>query len=234
MPDSILTPLQRRVLISLFQNDLGRRGYYLTGGTALAELYLHHRYSDDLDFFTRKQDRLDQDFGHFLDLIPSLGLTISSKTLSGDYLKIFIRETGGSQEELKIEFARDVPAKMAQSTVREGMIIDSFEDIATNKICAILSRQPSEPKDFYDLYFILKESQFTLDYLISRAREKEALLDSEDGVLLFAANLLTVQNLQLMRELEPRIIKPVSAEELQDFLLPLATELSQRFRPGRS
>ena len=234
MPDSILTPLQRRVLISLFQNDLGRRGYYLTGGTALAELYLHHRYSDDLDFFTRKQDRLDQDFGHFLDLIPSLGLTISSKTLSGDYLKIFIRETGGSQEELKIEFARDVPAQMAQSTVREGMIIDSFEDIATNKICAILSRQPSEPKDFYDLYFILKESQFTLDYLISRAREKEALLDSEDGILLFAANLLTVQNLQLMRELEPRIIKPVSAEELQDFLLPLATELSQRFRPGRS
>ena len=234
MPDSILTPLQRRVLMSLFQNNLGRRGYYLTGGTALAELYLHHRYSDDLDFFTRKQDRLDQDFGHFLDLIPSLGLTVSSKTLSGDYLKIFIRETGGSQEELKIEFARDVPAQMAQSTVREGVIIDSFEDIATNKICAILSRQPSEPKDFYDLYFILKESQFTLDYLISRAREKEALLDSEDGVLLFAANLLTVQNLQLMRELEPRIVKPVSAEALQDFLLPLATELSQRFRPGRS
>lgn len=87
MPDSILTPLQRRVLMSLFQNNLGRRGYYLTGGTALAELYLHHRYSDDLDFFTRKQDRLDQDFGHFLDLIPSLGLTVSSKTLSGDYLK---------------------------------------------------------------------------------------------------------------------------------------------------
>lgn len=234
MLDSILTPLQRRVLISLFQDDLGRRSYYLTGGTALAGFYLHHRYSDDLDFFTRKQDRLDQDFGHFLDLIPSLGLTVSSKTLSGDYLKIFIRETGGGQEELKIEFARDVPAQIAQSTLLDGMVIDSFEDIATNKICAILSRQPSEPKDFYDLYFILKESQFTLDYLISRAREKEALLDSEDGVLLFAANLLTVQNLQLMRELEPRIIKPVSAQELQDFLLPLATELSQRFRPGRS
>jgi predicted nucleotidyltransferase component of viral defense system len=231
MPDSILTLLQRRVLISLFQNDLGRRSYYLTGGTALAEFYLHHRFSDDLDFFTRKQDRLDQDFGHFLDLIPSLGLTVSSKTLSGDYLKIFIRETGGGQEELKIEFARDVPAQIAQSTLLDGMVIDSFEDIATNKICAILSRQPSEPKDFYDLYFILKESQFTLDYLISRAREKEALLDSEEGVLLFAANLLTVQNLKLMRELVPKIVKPISAEQIRDFLLPLATELSQRYRP---
>jgi predicted nucleotidyltransferase component of viral defense system len=232
MPDSILTPLQHKVLTSFFQNDLGRRGYYLTGGTALAEFYLHHRHSDDLDFFTRKQDRLDQDFRYFLDLIPSLGLTISSNTMSGEYLKLFVRIEGSNQEELKIEFARDVPALMAQSIVRDGMVIDSFEDIAINKICAVLSRQPSEPKDFYDLYFILKESQFTLDYLISRAREKEALLDTEDGVLLFAANLLSVQNLKLMRELEPKIIKPVSAEELHDFLFPLATELSQRFRPN--
>jgi predicted nucleotidyltransferase component of viral defense system len=115
--------------------------------------------------------------------------------------------------------------------VHEGVTVDSFEDIATNKICAILSRQPSEPKDFYDLYFILKESQFTLDYLISRAREKEALLDSEEGVLLLAANLLTVRNLALMRELELRVVKPTSTEQIRDFLLPLATELSQRYRP---
>ena len=62
MPDSLLTPLQRRVLTSFFQKGLGERGFYLTGGTALAEFYLHHRYSDDLDFFTRKQGRLSQEF----------------------------------------------------------------------------------------------------------------------------------------------------------------------------
>jgi predicted nucleotidyltransferase component of viral defense system len=158
MPASILTSLQRQVLTSFFQNDLGQRGYYLTGGTALAEFYLRHRHSDDLDFFTRRQDRLDQDFRHFLDLIPAFGLTISSDTISGDYLKTFVRTEDSNQEELKIEFARDVPAQMAQHTVQEGIVIDSFEDIATNKICAILSRRPSEPKDFYDLYFILKQS----------------------------------------------------------------------------
>lgn len=234
MPDSILTPLQRRVLASFFQNGLGQRGFYLTGGTALAEFYLHHRYSDDLDFFTRKQSPLEQDFQHILDLTSSLALTITSKNpKSVEHLVFFVR-ADDEQDNLKVEFARDVPAQLAESTVHEGIVIDSFEDIATNKICAILGRQPSEPKDFYDLYFILQESQFTLDYLISRAREKEAFLDTEDGILLFAANLLTVQNLQLMRELEPRIVKPVSAEKVQDFLLPLATELSQRFRPGRS
>lgn len=234
MPDSILTPLQNQVLTSLFRNDLGKRGYYLTGGTALAEFYLHHRHSEDLDFFTRRQDRLDQDFNHFLDLLPSLGFTITSKTMSGEYLKLFLRKEGIDQEELKIEFARDVPAQMAESLVREGIIVDSFEDIASNKICAILSRRPSEPKDYYDLYFILKESHFTLDYLISRAREKEALLDTEDGILMFAANLLAVENLQFMRTLEPRIIKPVSAEAIQAFLRPLAVELSLRYRPGQT
>ncbi|MBH0179991.1 MAG: nucleotidyl transferase AbiEii/AbiGii toxin family protein [Nitrospira sp.] len=231
MPDSILTPLQHRTLTSFFQNGLGERGFYLTGGTALAEFYLHHRYSDDLDFFTRKQGPLEKDFQHILDFIPLLDLTIQSKNpKSSEHLVVFV-EANGSHDSLKVEFARDVPARMAQPTVREGVTVDSFEDIATNKICAILSRQPSEPKDFYDLYFILKESQFTLDHLISRAREKEALLDSEEGVLIFAANLLTVQNLPLMRELEPRMVKQTSAEQLKDFLLPLATKLSQRYRP---
>jgi predicted nucleotidyltransferase component of viral defense system len=231
MPDSILTPLQRRVLTSFFQKGLGERGFYLTGGTALAEFHLHHRYSDDLDFFTRKQSSLSQDFQHILDFTPSLGLTITSTNPKSAEHLVFFVQVAGARNSLKVEFARDVPARMAQPTVHEGIVVDSFEDIATNKICAILGRRPSEPKDFYDLYFILKESQFTLDYLISRAREKEALLDSEEGILLFAANLLTVQNLEFMRELEPKIVKPISAEQLRDFLLPLATELSWRYRP---
>jgi predicted nucleotidyltransferase component of viral defense system len=233
MPDSVLTPLQRRVLTFLFQKGLGGRGYYLTGGTALSEFYLRHRYSDDLDFFTRKQDRLHEDFHYIFDLLASLELTVTSKTISEDYLKLFVTKEGAYQEELKLEFARDVPAQIAQSLVRDGIVVDSFEDIATNKICAILSRRPSEPKDYYDLCFILKESHFTLDYLIGRAREKEALLDTEDGILMFAANLLAVDNLQFMQTLEPRIVKPLSAQTVRAFLLPLATELSQRYRPGR-
>lgn len=232
MPDSILTPLQRRTLSSFFHKGLGERGFYLTGGTALAEYYLHHRYSDDLDFFTRKQGSLEQDFQQILDLIPSLGLSLTSKNpKSAEHLVLFVKADDG-QDNLKIEFARDVPAQMAPPIVREGIVADSFEDIATNKICAILGRQPSEPKDLYDLYFILKESQFTLDYLITRAREKDALLDSEEGVLMLAANLLHVQNVKLMRELEPRIVRPISAEQLRNFVLPLAVELSQRYRPS--
>lgn len=43
-----LYPLQDEVLKIV--NDQ-KTGFYLTGGTALSRGYLHHRLSDDLDFF---------------------------------------------------------------------------------------------------------------------------------------------------------------------------------------
>src|SRR6059036_1225209 len=60
MDSKVLTSLQERVLVALFENGLGDRGYYLSGGTALAEYYLQHRYSDDLDFFTRDRESFKQ------------------------------------------------------------------------------------------------------------------------------------------------------------------------------
>lgn len=50
----ILTPLQKEVLGILGQmQDIS--GFYLTGGTALAEFYLGHRQSFDLDLFTTEE-----------------------------------------------------------------------------------------------------------------------------------------------------------------------------------
>ena len=34
--------------------------FFLTGGTALSVFYLHHRYSNDLDLFTRDAVNLDE------------------------------------------------------------------------------------------------------------------------------------------------------------------------------
>ncbi|MGH7230780.1 MAG: nucleotidyl transferase AbiEii/AbiGii toxin family protein [Nitrospiraceae bacterium] len=228
MVRKVLTPLQQRVLVSLFDNGLGELGYYLTGGTALAEFYLQHRYSDDLDFFARTQQPPELEFRRFLSLIPSLGFMISSQSISGEHLRLLLQSEEKTEGSLKIEFARDVPARMAPPFLQDAIVVDSYEDIAVNKICAILNRQPPESKDFCDLYFILKESLYTLDYLLGRAREKEAWLDAEDGILAFAANLLAVKELKIL----PRMIKALSQEELEAYLVPLAVELAQRFRPG--
>lgn len=44
----VLYPWQDKVLHVLNQLD---SGFYLTGGTVVLRGYLHHRFSDDLDFF---------------------------------------------------------------------------------------------------------------------------------------------------------------------------------------
>ena len=98
--------------------------------------------------------------------------------------------------------------------VRNGIVIDSYLDIAVNKVCTLLSRPP-ESKDFFDLYFILSSSDYELEYLIRRAREKEAAFDNEEGILAFATNLLAVREFQLL----PRMIKKLRLEDLKSFFI---------------
>ena len=49
---SVLTRLQREFLSRFFSQPSGQ-AFYLTGGVALSEFYLHHRLSQDLDLFTQ-------------------------------------------------------------------------------------------------------------------------------------------------------------------------------------
>lgn len=114
---------------------------------------------------------------------------------------------------------------MAPPEVHDQVVVDSFEDIAVNKVCTILSRY--EPKDFCDLYFILHEARYDLDYLLGRAREKEAAFDDEEGVLIFATNLLSVKEFRFL----PRMIKPLTVEDLGRYFFPIAENLIQRLRP---
>lgn len=52
MDRPILTERQIRLLKTIGANDWLCERFVLTGGTALAAFYLHHRYSEDLDFFS--------------------------------------------------------------------------------------------------------------------------------------------------------------------------------------
>ena len=230
MEFKVLTNLQAAVLNTLFEHDIGEIGYYLTGGTALSEFYLQHRYSDDLDLFTREERFLKKDYENLSSVLSDHGLEIISAEVSNEFVRVFITHSSGTTEQLKVEFAKDVPARMSPPNVYGKIIVDSFEDIAVNKICAILNREPPEPKDFVDLFFIIKESNYTVDYLLGRAKEKEGTLDNELGILQFATNLLRVEDLQFL----PRMKKPIELECLRLGLVPIAGEILNRFRPGRS
>ncbi len=50
----LLQPLQKRFL-EIWATLPEQSQFYLTGGTALAEFYLGHRFSFDLDLFTAEE-----------------------------------------------------------------------------------------------------------------------------------------------------------------------------------
>ena len=52
---SILSQNQKDILAIISKDKLICDNFYLTGGTALAEFYLHHRLSEDLDFFSENE-----------------------------------------------------------------------------------------------------------------------------------------------------------------------------------
>lgn len=47
--------------------------FYLTGGTALSRFMLHHRYSDDLDFFANREANFRQEAERLRTVISSQG-----------------------------------------------------------------------------------------------------------------------------------------------------------------
>ena len=105
MERNILTLLQEKVLVALFERGLAERGYCLTGGTALSAFYLQHRHSDDLDFLTRKLDVLEEDFRNFQDALLSLGMVITQTNISETHASLFIAIEGQLNITLKVEFS---------------------------------------------------------------------------------------------------------------------------------
>ncbi len=55
MAKTILSANQIKILEAISADNEICQSFYLTGGTALAEYYLQHRLSEDLDFFSEKE-----------------------------------------------------------------------------------------------------------------------------------------------------------------------------------
>jgi hypothetical protein len=150
-PDALdaagLASAQRRILAALGASPLAST-YYLSGGTALAAFYLHHRTSEDLDLFTQDEVPL-YTLESFLGALA--GVRVESYRKLHDR-RLFLLEADGAP--LKVEFTR-FPFSQARPpfTVTGGLRIDHLLDIYLNKLNAACDRR--EPKDDVDLYFLL-------------------------------------------------------------------------------
>jgi hypothetical protein len=172
-PASVVTPVQQRFLTAFFQEE--RCPFYLSGGTALSGFYLQHRYSDDLDFFTRDREALRAP-GPFVErAAAAAGLQIDRVVPRGDLVQYFF--SGDSHPEhplLKSELVFDAPPYFADPRRLDGILVDDLLSIAVNKLTIHTRR---EPKDYVDLYTIVQSGRARLEDLIPMAKEKLVGLD---------------------------------------------------------
>ncbi|PIQ73887.1 hypothetical protein COV58_00020 [Candidatus Roizmanbacteria bacterium CG11_big_fil_rev_8_21_14_0_20_36_8] len=206
-----LTAEQDAVFHSLIQDPYLRDKYYFTGGTALSAFHLYHRYSEDLDFFTTKPLEKER----ILQLLQSLSksLSFTFDTQSHDVTLINIL-TFKDDKTLKVDFASYPYPILQPPSIYKGFQIDSTRDITANKLTCI--NQRSEVKDFVDLYFLLKEWNIwdaSYGYETKFSRRFEPFL--------FSSDLSIIEDFKTL----PRMIKPITLDELKVFYLNLAKEL---------
>lgn len=169
-----LYPLQDTVLALI--NGL-KSGFYLSGGTAASRGYLHHRFSDDLDFFVNDAPDFELQCARVIDALERES-SWSCRTALREkrFARLFLKR--GSVE-LKLEFINDVPLRIgipAQHAVLGRL--DSAENILANKITAIIDRR--EPKDFADIWGFCTLMNLNLTAAIAGAQGKAAGIFAPD------------------------------------------------------
>lgn len=168
MEQSILTKEQNDFLKCLIGEEYLREHFYLTGGTALAEYYLHHRLSEDLDFFSADTPLPFNTIDAFVRTYAKNTGAETEMSAIHDRRRFFLR--WGSDSILKIEFVSYQFPSLNPHEVFDGLNVDTFDDIAANKIMAMTQR--CEAKDFVDIYFMMTEKGYTIYDLLELARKK--------------------------------------------------------------
>lgn len=215
MAREILSPAQKK-FISLFSENKGlKEKFYLTGGTTLSAYYLHHRYSEDLDFFSISQIEILA-LNVFLKEIKS-ALNIKKIDFQQSFNRnIYFLHT--EKEILKTEFTY-FPFEHIEKLAKKGNIyIDSVIDIAVNKVFTIY--QTPRARDFIDLYCIFKKyKSLSLQKLLKMARAK---FDSVIDPIQLGTQLLQAQNMQDL----PRMFQKIEHQNWRAFFLNEAKNIS--------
>jgi hypothetical protein len=166
----ILTDIQKTFL-KQFAKLPDQDSFCLSGGTALAEYYLGHRLSYDLDLFTTQPDLIIPFSYQVEKLEERSDLLITVVRRFASFVEFQIN-LGGYQ--LKVDLALDSPFRLAPVEQSDmGFMVSDFVDLQADKVLAFFGR--AEPRDAIDLHFLLKMTSF--DELAEIARQKDPGFD---------------------------------------------------------
>lgn len=218
-----LAPIQKNLLVD-FGKIRDASLFYLTGGTALAEFYLGHRRSYDLDFFTAEKELIIPFTKDIEESFLRQQFTLNVIRRFESFVELEVSKKG---ESVQLHFAYDSPFHFEEPRPSEfGVRINDYQDLIIDKLLAFFGR--AEPRDAVDLFFILQNENFwrLLDlaphkdpgfdlYWLAIALEKAR--EFPDGIDQWPVDMLI----------------DVDARELKTTFLSLAHEIMDKIKKAR-
>jgi len=219
MAEEIRTILSenQKLFLELFskENSLVKK-FYLTGGTALSEFYLRHRYSEDLDFFNENEFSILPIRAFIKKAEKKLNAKkVDYQTFLGLHTFFFIFP---DNDKLKVDFNYYPFPRILKGLRFKNIIIDSDYDIAVNKVHTIVMNPRA--RDFIDVYFLIKEKRYEFKDLSLKAKAK---FDWHIDSFQLGSRLLEVLDTRDF----PKMIKKIDHREWQDFFVNEAKRLGK-------
>ena len=192
--------------------------FYFTGGTPLAEFYLKHRLSEDIDLFNEKEEVDQQLVEVFLKKISPKNSIIKikkSQFLGLASYKLVYKD----RKELKVDFNYYPFPRINKGQKYKNLEIDGVYDIAVNKLHTMFMKPRT--RDYIDLYFIMeKYKDYSLKKLFYDAKAK---FDWDIDKINLANQFIRVKDIKT-QEL-PKLLLPFKKMEMEEFFLNLAKNL---------
>lgn len=218
MGKSILSPKQLKFLECIQQEESIIRNFYLSGGTALAEFYLSHRLSEDIDLFSEHQEVNPDAVDAFLRKVsPKLKVKNIERI---QFLGLFTYILNfRDNDKLKVDFNYYPFPRIEKGILYNKIQVDSIHDIAANKIHTLFMKPRA--RDYVDLYYILKSENFSIEKLILDAKAK---FDWHIDPLTLASQFMRVKEFTDF----PRMLVPFNVKSMEDFFLAEAKKFKDK------
>jgi len=215
--ESILTPHQKEILDLISREKYFTERFYLAGGTALAEFYLKHRISEDLDLFSEKQEVNPIPIMRFFEnRTESLQIEkIETKKVFGLYSFFFHFM---DKTILKVDFNYYPFTRIKKGVKYNSLEIEDIYDIGVDKVHTVVLKPRA--RDFIDIYFIVKERDYNLRDLLMKAKAK---FDWDITFIELGSRLLEAKDLTDY----PRMLKEINHQEWKEFFIKEAKKLKK-------
>lgn len=168
------------ILRDMYANPALRTLLGFKGGTAAMLFYDLPRFSVDLDFDLLNPDKKLAVMAHMATLLPAFGSV--REATEKRFTLFFLLNYRKGQRNLKIEISKRPSGSTFIPIPYLGisMLVMTQEDMAANKLAALLTRKKFATRDIFDVWFFLKNQWPVNDVLleekigmpISRALEK--------------------------------------------------------------